>query len=140
MDWVCTPSQHIDLLASFFMFGLGIGAFSISWLPEKFGRKNTLMYTGIVTTLAQFFLLYWPSYPVRLASMGTIGVFYINKSVCFNMMYELTEKKYTPPICTLFCIFDWLSYAVICAYMAVYREWMPIFSMYTYVGLVCLLV
>jgi len=46
MDFVCTPQAKIDMLASIYMIGVGIGAFTLSWLPDKYGRKTTLLITG----------------------------------------------------------------------------------------------
>ena len=102
MDWICTPTTSIDLIATFFFGGLSLGAFCISWLPDKCGRKVTLMITGPILTCAHLALLYWPNITVKVICFGVLGLFYIGKTVCLNLMYELCEKKYTPKICNVF--------------------------------------
>jgi len=46
MDFVCAETTKIDLMASIYMIGVGIGAFTLSWLPDKHGRRMTLLLTG----------------------------------------------------------------------------------------------
>ena len=46
MDFICTPQSKIDWLASIYMIGVAIGSFTLSWFPDKYGRKTTLILTG----------------------------------------------------------------------------------------------
>ncbi len=50
MDFVCTQTTKIDLLATIYMIGVGLGGFSMSWIPDKYGRRQTLIFTGLITT------------------------------------------------------------------------------------------
>ena len=111
------PTYRIDLIATLFFFGLGAGVFCISWLPEKLGRKPTLMITGAVLTPCHFALVYWPSTNVKMACYGVMGFCYIGKTVCLNLMYELTEKKHIPVICNIFHVWDWGSAGLMCVSM-----------------------
>ena len=140
LNWICTPTYSIDLIATLFFIGLGAGAFLISWLPEKIGRKPTLLLTGAILTPCHFALLYWPNTNVKIVCYGVMGFLYIGKTVCLNLMYELSEKKHTPLICNIFHVWDWGSAGLMCISMWVCRSWVPLFTVYTWFGAICLLV
>jgi len=92
MDWVCIPSSSIAIIASVYLAGIGVGGVLFAPLPEKLGRKRTLLLTGSLHLAGQFILLYFPNYTARLLAMAVLGSMYISKSVCFNLMYEMLEK------------------------------------------------
>jgi len=140
MEWLCTPTTSIDLIATFFFAGLGLGALCISWLPEKLGRKYTLMVTGPILTACHFSLLYWPNIMVKMVCFGMLGFFYIGKTVCLNLMYELCEKKHTPKICTIFQMYDWSTLGFTTLGLWLFRDWVPLLTAYTYLGIICLVI
>jgi len=92
MDSICMPAAQINMLATVYMVGVGIGAFAFSWLPDYFGRRATLIYCGLVTVPAQLAMTYWPDYYTKLVCFALIALFFINKTVCFNYMFELTDS------------------------------------------------
>lgn len=120
------------------MFGLGAGAFCCSWLPDKLGRRITLLATGLVLTPVHFALIYTNNYTIKLVGFGLIGFLYIGKTVTLNLMYELTEKKYTGCICYAFTALDWSSYGIIAFLLSVQREVLPALSFYVYLGALAL--
>ena len=134
------PTASIDRVAAFFFIGLGSGALCISWLPEKLGRKYTLMVTGPILTACHLSLLYWPNITVKMICFGMMGFFYIGKTVCLNLMYELTEKKHRSTICNYFQIYDYSTYGFLTLGIWIVRDWEPLFTVYTYLGVICLTV
>ena len=98
------------------------------------------MITGPILTCSHFALLYWPNITVKMICFGMMGFFYIGKTVCMNLMYELTEKKYTPSICNFFQLYDWSMYGIVTLGIWIVRDWVPIFTVYTYIGVICLVI
>ncbi len=85
-------------------------------------------------------MLFCTSYAIRFACFAVISFLYINKSVCFNFIYELVEQKHIPTMLMVFVSYDCLSYGIICvAYLTLSRDWMPPFACYAVLGAICLL-
>ena len=98
LDFICAPQAKVDLIATVWMIGIGLGAFCMAWLPDYFGRRKTLLITGLFTLPAQIFCIHVQNYWVRLSCMGVISFLYIQKSLCFNYIYELIEKRHHPKL------------------------------------------
>ena len=117
------PATTIGMLATMYMVGVGIGAFAFSWMPDYFGRRATLIYCGLVTVPAQLVMCYWPNYYAKMVSFILIAVFFINKTVCFNFMFELTDEKHLPACLAIITCWDTISLAIISLVYLFYKEW-----------------
>ena len=84
-------------------------------------------------------MLYCNNYAVRFICFFLTSYFYISKSVCFNYIYEMIEKKHHPTVLMTFVAWDCASYGVIAGYyLTVSRDWRPVFAFYSILGAICL--
>jgi len=124
MNQVCEPPGKLDILAIVYMVFVGVGALCMSWLPDKYGRRKTLIICGLITIPAQVVMLYYPTYYSRLVCYCLLAFFYVHNTVCFNYMFELTEAKYVPSVLTLITVWDELIVGLVnFIYLTFQTDW-----------------
>lgn len=121
------------------MIFVGIGALCISWLPDKYGRRKTLIICGMITTPAQVVMLYCPNFYVRFVCYCLLAFFYIHNTMCFNYMFELTEAKYVPSVLSFITVWDTLIVSIVnFSYLTFTNDWQPPFAFFTWFGAICI--
>lgn len=70
MDLVCANKVKTNFMISARYISMGISGIVLFPMSDRFGRRKTLLVTWIISTMAQFILLYAQSYEMRL--MGHI--------------------------------------------------------------------
>ena len=61
-DLVCDQQYKVSLVISMFMIGLMVGSILWGWMADKFGRKNTLMFSIILSSSGSLLGSFMPEY------------------------------------------------------------------------------
>jgi MFS family permease len=141
MDWLCQPKNKLALLGTVYFIACFFGGIILAPVPDLIGRKASFILFGLIHAIAQLTALYSVDYYVRFAAMGTMGFFYARNSVCFNWMFELTGTGNQNMVNAAINTWDAGTGLIICGfYLTIERNWLPIYAMYTYLGIAGLLV
>ena len=74
MDLVCTNKMSINSMISAKYIVYGIAGLLFFAMPERFGRRFTMMFWFTVHLGAQLLLLFEPNYWVRFAGLVIYGL------------------------------------------------------------------
>jgi MFS family permease len=138
MNWECFPKAKIALLISIMFIGAAVGGLALSSLPDRIGRKKTLMIIGSLHLGAQFGLLYGNDYTTRMICFGLLGFFFVKNSSVYNWMFELTEEKYKPISCGVMGMWDCSNGLILGLYFIFVKPSAePMLTALTFLGLIC---
>ena len=87
MDLVCTPATTIGLMITAYYIGFAIGGLFFA-MPDKYGRKPSVIFGLSVAILGQIVMLYIPNFWVRMAMFGVLGLSQIKNSVSYVWLSE----------------------------------------------------
>jgi MFS family permease len=138
MNWECFPKAKIAMLLTVFLMGAGVGGLALSPLPDRLGRKKTLLIIGSLHIPVQFVMLYSNDYNIRLICYALLGFLYVKNSSAYNWIFELTEERHKAISCALINAWDCTNGLTFGLYFFFFRPAaMPMLAAYTYFGLIC---
>jgi MFS family permease len=141
MNWECFPKAKIAMLLTCFLLGAGAGGLALSPLPDRLGRKKTLLIIGCLHIPVQFIMLYTNNYTVRLICFTLLGFFYVKNTCAYNWMFEIAEDKHKALSCSLINSWDCTNGLTFGLYFFLVRPSAPdMLTAYTFLGLICFVV
>lgn len=127
MEMLCNPATKNASLVAPLMVCTGITGFLLFKMPDKIGRKPTLLLFTSVLTLAQVLAIFIPDFRVRQAFYATWGICSLKVTVPYAYSSELVETRLVPVTSTVLSSFDSSTLGIVCLYfMFVSRDWYPI--------------
>ena len=128
MDLVCASKAKTNFIISARHIAFGIAGALFFAVPDYFGRRNPLLITWFISLVAEFVVIFIPSYEARLVGNIVGGACALKQSVTFVWIFELLpEKRKTMASVSMSC-FNTATIAVVCLYFwAITKNWMPLF-------------
>ncbi|CAN7941472.1 unnamed protein product, partial [Ixodes hexagonus] len=127
-DLICNKAYQLRLVQSIFMSGVMAGAFIFGYISDRFGRRQTLLFSSIAMSAFSFFGGFAPSLALHAACRFLAGMTTASMAlVSFVMMTELIGPSRRALMGTLFP----LVFAVGIAMHAVLAYLIPNWRYYT---------
>ena len=96
-------------------------------MPDKLGRKLTMVLNYGVHLVAQYVILLNPSYTARLIGLIFYGLAQLKQSVVYVWMAELVPARNSTSVTVSLTSFDAGSLGIICLYfLLVSPDWFPL--------------
>ena len=73
MDLMCMSATDIGFMVTAYYVGFAIGGLMYA-VPDKYGRKISIIFGLGLACVGQFIMLYFPNYWVRMAMFGVLGL------------------------------------------------------------------
>ena len=127
MDLVCANMVGINFMLSARYIVYGIAGFLLFSLPDKYGRKWTLVICAAVMIVAQLLMIFVPTFEARMISFIMFGLAMLKMSLPYIYMAELVPPSYTASTSVSMTSFDSSPMFVYSLYLLfISRNWMPI--------------
>ena len=105
----------------------GIAGILFNSVPDRWGRRKSLLVAATVNTLAQLLLITVPIYEVRFFCHILMGLVMLKQSVPFVWSSELMPPKNSAITAVTLTGFDASTLLISCVYyFMVSREWLPL--------------
>jgi|688.fasta_scaffold1673330_1 MFS family permease len=73
MDLMCVSRTKINAIVTTYFISYGIAGLMLYKLPDTWGRKKTICVFGSIHTFAQFLIIFFPDYNIRLFAFALMG-------------------------------------------------------------------
>ena len=135
MDLVCASKVHTNAMISAQYIAFGIAGFLFFSTPDKYGRKPAMLINYGIHMLAQYLLIFVPTYNARALALLLYGLSQLKNTVCYIWIGELVPQKSASGVAVSLTTFDSTTIAVVCLYfILVSRDWFPLMFSMTLVG------
>ena len=137
MDLLCMRPSKYMAISSTLLLAAGSAGILLNWLPERIGRKKTIVITQFFSTVFQFICLFNSNYWIRLVSFAFIGMLLIKNGVCYTYAFELVPQKSRPLVNSAINCFDTSTLMCICFYVLfINKYYMYSMELYVILGMI----
>lgn len=141
MQLTCVARTTINAIVTGYFISYGCAGLLLFKIPDKWGRKNTIIFFGSIHSLAQFTIIFVPNYYVRFIAFVIMGSCQIKNSVSYVWLFDLVRQNDKPIAVGILNSWDCVTLAVTCLYFKfVSRNWFGLYFFMSVVGLVSLLI
>ena len=145
MDLVCANKVQTNSMISAKYVAYGIAGLLLFAMPDRYGRKFTMVLNFAVHLAAQYLILFDSEYWARATGLILYGVAQLKQSVVYVWATELAPAKNSTGVTVSLTCFDAGSLAFICTYfLLISKDWFPLMFFMTMLStasfLVCLFV
>ena len=141
MDLVCASKVRTNSMISYQYVAYGIAGVLLFAMPDRYGRKFTMVLNYGVHVAAQYLILFESAFWARLLGIVLFGVAQLKQSVVYVWATELAPAKNSTAITVSLTSFDAGSLGIICIYfLAVSRDWFPLMFFMTLLSTAAFLV
>ena len=146
MNLVCESKVKTNFMISMHYVAYGIAGLLFFPMPDRLGRKMTILINFGVHLVAQYLIIFVPVYEARFIGFVLIGASQIKNSVSYVYVVELVPARQSGPVNVCLTSFDSATMFFVCFYFIfISKDWFPlIFTMtalgtLAYLGIVFLL-
>ena len=123
MGLVCMTPLRIAMLASAYFIGYCLGG-SLFWLPDKIGRKKSVIFSMTLSMLAETVMIFASGYLTRMSCFFFMGLFQLQNSASYLWLYESVAKHKKSTVITIINAVYALSQPVMCLYVLfISKDW-----------------
>ena len=145
MDLVCASKVQTNSMISAKYVAYGIAGLLLFAMPDRYGRKFTMVLNFALHLAAQYLILFDSAYWARAIGLILYGVAQLKQTVVYVWATELAPAKNSTGVTVSLTCFDAGSLAFICTYfLVISRNWFPLMFFMTMLStasfLVCLFV
>ena len=134
MGLMCTDRSYINAIVTGYFIAYGLAGLLLYELPDKWGRKKTIMFFGSVHTACQFVIIFVPNYYVRFGTFALMGACQLKNSISYVWLFDLVQQKDKPIAVGVLNAWDCLTISVVSFYFKfVSKYW---FSLYLFMSLI----
>lgn len=140
MDLVCEDMVAVNFMISARYIAYGITGMLIFTVPNLFGRKWTIAITSLIIIIAQFLMIFVPTYEARLIGFIFFGISMLKASLPYVYIAELVPPANANTTCSLMTSYDSATLLIFNAYLIfISRDWFPITLITTIISIFGLL-
>ena len=123
MDLMCVSKSTVGLIITAYYIGFACGAVFYS-CPEKYGRKWPMVWSTIVSLVAQTAIIFCSNFYVRMAGFYLMGLSQIRNSVSYVWASECVPLPKKSIVFTIINLVDAIPVTVTCLYFRyVSKDW-----------------
>ena len=127
MDLVCTSKVLINSMISLHYIAFGVAGLLLFSMPDRLGRKPTMLINFGLHLVAYYLLVFVPTYIARLAGFLLYGLCQLKNSVSYIYAAELVPSRQSSTVNVSLTSFDSATMAVVCLYfLFISRDWFPL--------------
>jgi len=89
MGLMCTDRSYINAIVTGYVIAYGLAGLLLYELPDKWGRKRTIMFFGSIHTACQFLIIFVPNYYVRFFGFALMGSCQLKNSISYVWLFDL---------------------------------------------------
>lgn len=126
MDLTCMPQAKIGMMITLYFVGILVSLPS-STLPDKYGRKKSVLYSGLLSMLGQTLIIFNPNYNMRCLGYFILGLATLKNSQCYVWLSECFPLKDRASAFTVINMIDALPMFITNSFFFFFlRDWFPI--------------
>ena len=135
MDLVCSNKVQTNAMISALYVAFGVAGVLFFSTPDRFGRRPVMLANYGIHMLAQYLMIFVPTYNARLTGFVLYGLCQLKCTVCYVWMAELVPQTNANSVAVTLTSLDSGTIAVVCLYwMLVSRNWFPLVFVMTLLG------
>ena len=128
------PPARIGLMVTAYFFGFAINGLFFT-IPDRIGRKKTILICMIVNCIAQTVIIMVPTFLMRTLMFWVLGLTQLKVGVSYVWLSESVGFPYKSTAFTMINIFDGMTMAIVCIYyMTVSRNWLWLCLFFTIIS------
>ena len=141
MNLVCADMVAINFMISARYIAYGITGILIFKVPNLFGRKWTIAITSLFIIIAQFLMIFVPTYEARLIGFILFGISMLKASLPYVYISELVPPENTSTTASLMTSYDSSTLVFLnIFFLLISRDWFPITLIMTIISMFALFV
>ena len=127
MDLMCESKVRTNIMVSARYIAFGIAGALLFAVPDRWGRKKSLLLAATVNTMTQFAIIFVPIYELRLLGHIFMGLVMLKQAVPFVWGAELLPPSRGTISSVCLTSFDAMTLLISCLYyMFISREVVPL--------------
>ena len=127
MDLVCANMVAINFMVSARYIAYGVAGLFLFAMPDKYGRKWTIAITSAIMIVAQFLMIFVPTYEARLVGFIFFGLTMLKATVPYIYISELVPPKHAATVSVTMTSFDSATLLIFNLYLLfISRYWLPL--------------
>lgn len=141
MGLICTDRSYINAIVTGYFIAYGLAGLLLYELPDKWGRKRTIMIFGSIHTACQFLIIFVPNYYVRFFGFTLMGSCQLKNSISYVWLFDLVQQKDKPIAVGVLNAWDCLTISVVSFYYKfVSKHWFSLYFTMSLVGFTSLMI
>lgn len=141
MDLVCANKIRTNSMISFKYIAFGIAGLLLFAMPDRYGRKFSMVVNFAVHLAAQYLILFDSDYWARSFALILYGCAQLKQTVVYVWASELAPAANSTNVTVSLSCFDSGSLAFICTYfLFISRDWFPLMLFMTMLSTLSFLV
>ena len=117
MDLVCANKAHTNSMLVPYYIASGLAGVMFLPMPDRLGRKFTIVLFLGVQLFAQYMAIFVPLYGARMAAFILYGLSQLRTMVMYIWMTEFVESRHVAAVNTSLTSFDSATMGVVCFYL-----------------------
>ena len=93
MDLVCASKIRTNSMISFMYVAFGVAGILLFAMPDRYGRKFSMVLNYAIHLAAQYLILFYPNFLARLLGLVLYGVAQLKQTVAYVWATELAPSK-----------------------------------------------
>ena len=141
MDLLCQSKVKTSFLVSARYIACGVAGFFFFALPERYGRKKTMLCSLMPSLVSQYVIVFSVNYWARLGGFILFGICQLKSGISFVWLGELVPKRNNVHVSAAISSFDASTLGVACFYfLFISRDWFPLILAMTVLGTAAFLI
>jgi MFS family permease len=130
--------SKVNYIVTAYMFAYGFAGFFLFPLPARLGYKKTMAIFGTIHSMAQFWIIFVPTYEARILGYAVMGMCQLKNQVCYTWLYGLVMSRDKSNCSAILNAWDCITLAVVTLYFLFWnKNWFPLFFTMSVISCIC---
>jgi len=140
MDLMCENPVQTNFMISLRLIAYGLAGILFFWVPDRYGRRPTLLINWAANLLAQYIMIFVPTYEARLIGFILQGLTMLKVQVPYVWVAEIVPAARATLSSVCLTSFDSSTLMIACLYfILISRDWLPLILSMTVLSTLALL-
>jgi MFS family permease len=125
---MCMERSKVNYIVTAYMIAYGFAGLSLFALPDRLGYKKTMAIFGSIHLIAQFWIIFTPTYEARIIGYAVMGFCQLKNQVCYTWLYGLVMSRDKSNCSAIINAWDGIAMTIVTCYFLYWnKNWFPLF-------------
>jgi MFS family permease len=135
---MCMERYKINYIVTAYMIAYGFSGIFLFPLPDRLGYKKTMAIFGTIHLLAQYCILFIPTYEARFIGFAVMGICQLKNNISYTWLFGLVMSRDKSNSVAILNAWDCITLTIVTLYfLFLSKNWFPLFLCVTILNTIC---